>query len=192
MISLIIYQYLINVKYYTGCLIDIRIQKLYDLMEGSGKHTWEEGFIVKIQGSNSENMPFLAALPLIHRLVLSGGERGRAIHTKTQLIIFIILSVRESLTMTEIAGYISSSREQATRAVAPLVDAGYVERYVDPQNRTRIHIRLTTAGRAYWEESREKMCVMIDRRLKESLSPEECGELEQATATMIRLLKKIK
>lgn len=147
---------------------------------------------MKSQDSYTEDLPLLATLPLIHRLVLSGGERSKAIHTKTQLIIFIVLSLRESLTMTEIAGYISSSREQATRAVAPLVDAGYVERYVDPRNRTRIHIRLTEQGKSFWEECREKMCAMIDQRLKESLTPEECRELEQASATMIRLLKKIK
>lgn len=139
-----------------------------------------------------EDLPLLAALPMIHRLVMSSGERSKAIHTKTQLIIFIILSLRESLTMTEIAGYISSSREQATRAVAPLADAGYVERYVDPKNRTRIHIRLTEVGRSYWAECREKMRAMIDQRLKDSLSAEECRELEQAASTMIRLLRKLK
>lgn len=138
------------------------------------------------------DLPLLAVLPLIHRLVLSSGERTKAIHTKTQLIIFIILSVRESLTMTEIAGYISSSREQATRAVAPLVDAGYVERYTDLRNRTRIHIRFTEAGKAYWEEHREGIRTVIEQRLKESLSEEECLELEQAASTMIRLLRKIK
>lgn len=141
---------------------------------------------------DAQDLPLLAALPMIHRLVMSGGERTKAIHTKTQLLIFIILSVRESLTMTEIAGYISSSREQATRAVAPLADAGYVERYTDLSNRTRIHIRLTEAGRSYWGESREKMRAMIDARLKASLTDEECSELEQAAATMIRLLRKLK
>lgn len=144
------------------------------------------------QDSSAGELPLLATLPLIHRLVLSGGERNQVIHTKTQLFIFIILSLRGSLTMTEVAGYISSSREQATRAVAPLVDAGYVERYVDPGNRTRIHVRLTPAGRACWEERRENMYALIDQRLKASLSEEECRELEQAAATMIRLLKKIK
>lgn len=139
-----------------------------------------------------EALPLLAALPMIHRLVMSSGERSKAIHTKSQLIIFIILSLWESLTMTEIAGYISSSREQATRAVAPLADAGYVERYTDPRNRTRIHIRLTAVGRSYWAECREKMRDMIDQRLKASLSAAECQELEQAAATMIRLLRKLK
>lgn len=145
-----------------------------------------------MQDSYTQELSLLATLPLIHRLVLSTGERSEVIHTKTQLIIFIILSLRGSLTMTEIAGYISSSREQATRAVAPLADAGYVERYTDPKNRTRIHIRLTDMGKAYWEERREGMRAVMERRLKDSLSEEECTELEQAAATMIRLLRKIK
>lgn len=152
----------------------------------------EGRIVMKSQDSHVEDLPLLAVLPMIHRLVLSSGERSKAIHTKTQLIIFIILSVRKSLTMTEIASYISSSREQATRAVAPLVDSGYMERYVDPQNRTHIHIRLTDAGRTYWEERRERMRGIIDQRLKDSLSPEECTELERAATTMIGLLRKIK
>ena len=93
-----------------------------------------------------EESSLLTVLPLIQRLILSSINREKFPFTKTQLSIFALLSSRDSLTMKEVAGYISSSKEQATRAVAPLVDAGYVERFVDPSNRTWIHIRLTPDG----------------------------------------------
>ena len=49
--------------------------------------------------------------------------------------------------MKEAASYISSSKEQATRAVAPLVDKGLMERYTDSANRNYVHIQLTETGR---------------------------------------------
>lgn len=72
--------------------------------------------------------------------------------TKSQLLVFLALRSCESLTMTQTAEHLSSSKEQATRVVSPLVDGGYVERHVDTDNRTKIHIRLTDKGSTYIEE----------------------------------------
>ena len=93
-------------------------------------------------------------MTLLQSVVLSCVDRKRFQFTRTQQSILTVLSMEGETTMKQIAKYIVSSQEQATRAVAPLVDAGYVERRTDPTNRTRVYIRLTDEGRdlltMYW------------------------------------------
>lgn len=75
----------------------------------------------------------LRTLPLMHRLLrlIFTGEREHM--TKTQFYILITLFLRPSLTMTQIAERIGASKEQATRAVAPLADEGLIVREVSAE-----------------------------------------------------------
>ncbi len=133
---------------------------------------------------------FFTALPLMHKLILTGVDRERFPFTKTQLFIFAALDLRQTLTMKEIAGYIASSKEQATRAVAPLVEAGYLRRYEDPANHTRKYVCLTPAGRDLLQRMMEELFSHSDGTLRSSLSPEELGELHASLDAVVRLLSK--
>ena len=138
-----------------------------------------------------DNTQLLALLPLISKTVLSVSNLRQAGYTKSQLLILSVLSRRDDLTMGQIAGVLSSSKEQATRAVAPLVDSGLAERYVNPENRTKIHVRLTETGKASMARNNESFVHNLYLLLKEHISDEEMTELKAAVETMIRILSKI-
>lgn len=143
------------------------------------------------QESSGDNTQLLALLPLISRTVVSAsGLRGFG-YTKTQFLIIAALSSRGDLTMKQVAGYISSSKEQATRAVAPLVDDGLVERYVDPVNRTRIHICLTQKGCDLMNAYKAHFFQNLQTMMADKVTKEEKLELKQAVETIIRVLSKI-
>jgi DNA-binding MarR family transcriptional regulator len=45
-----------------------------------------------------------------------------------------------------LADYLSSSREQTTRAVSPLADKGYIQRMPNEENRRIMNVSLTLEG----------------------------------------------
>jgi len=141
--------------------------------------------------SSCDNTQFWALLPLINKIALSTSDLRKAGYTKTQMLILTTLFRRDSLTMGGAAGFICSSKEQATRAVAPLVDSGLVERYVDPKNRTKIHIRLTETGRAAMEQNNKNFVHNLYQLFRERISDEEIMELKNAVETIIRILSKV-
>jgi len=112
-------------------------------------------------------------------------------YTKSQLHIFSALLLRGELTMSQVAGFIGSSKEQATRAVAPLVEDGMLERYIAPENRTRIHIRLTEQGKQFITQCRNSFADNLDAALNQAVSAEEKTELFRAVESMIRILSKL-
>ena len=138
-----------------------------------------------------DDIRLLALLPLINRTILSASRIREFGYTKTQLTIFAALTLRESLTMSQVSGYISSSKEQATRAVAPLVDEGLVERFVDPENRTHIHIRLTAKGNEFMEVCRARFKKNLHAQLDDTVTPDEKAELFSAIDSLLRILGKL-
>ena len=139
-----------------------------------------------------EESPLLTILPLIQRLVFSSIDRKEFPYSKSQMTIFTVLSIRKELTMKEVAGYLSSSREQATRAIAPLVDAGLIDRFTDPANRVHVYVRLTEAGQNYLTHLRDLVHQAVGARLEESVTPEESQELSSMLIRSIEILKKVK
>ena len=67
--------------------------------------------------------------------------------TRTQQIILLALAVKDNLSMSQLAGKICTSNEQATRAVTQLVDKGLVNRMQNKTNRRVVNISLTQNGR---------------------------------------------
>jgi len=134
----------------------------------------------------------MQATTLMNGIVLSCVDRKRFPFTKTQLSIFTVLDLEGELTMKQIARYLSTSQEQATRAVAPLADAGYVERHTDPANRTHVKINLTETGRKLFEDNRISLRENLSAKLDNSLSGEEKDCLYRAVSDVVQLLEKIK
>jgi len=93
--------------------------------------------------------------------------------------------------MKRIAQFLATSQEQATRTVAPLADAGYVERRTDPSNRTKVYIHLTESGRKIMEDSRKVLLENMSEKFSTSLNTEDREELCKAAATMVDLLNRI-
>ena len=132
----------------------------------------------------------LLLLPLLSRFLAP--EYARQLHlTKTQLLIVTALSYRGSLNMSQIASYLAFSKEQATRAVAPLAEAGLVERFEQPENRTKVFLRLTPEGASLAAELREQFSEQLRARTEQSLTAHEQQELCQAASTLVRLLSKL-
>ena len=132
----------------------------------------------------------LRALPLMHRLLrlVFVGERER--FTKTQFYILITLFHQSPLTMTQIGEHIGASKEQATRAVAPLANEGLVRREVSPQNRTRIYVSLTEKGRALVQDLIARCSEKLEERMDERLTAEEREALRHHFEEIALLLEK--
>ena len=139
-----------------------------------------------------EEVPLLHLLPIMQRLIRLTDAHKEYGLTKSQAVLMIALRYRGSVNMSEIAQYISSSKEQATRAVSALHDRGLVERFEQPENRTHVYIRLSEDGRSFIETFELQLRTGIVEKLKSSLSPEEIETLRDAVQTAIDILSKVK
>ena len=142
--------------------------------------------------NSGEEIPLLHLLPLLQRIISLTDSHKKFGITKSQMVIFIILHFKGSTTMSEVAQYLSSSKEQATRAVAVLCDNGLVERYEDPSNRTHVYIRLTEKGREFMQTLREKLHEDIKVKLNKSLTEEDRKELQESVQKTVEILNKVK
>lgn len=141
---------------------------------------------------SGEEVPLLHLLPVIHRVIKLTDAHKQYGLTKTQTVMLIALYYRESVTMGELAQYISSSKEQATRAVAALCDNGLVERFENPENRTHVYIRFTDKGREFMRQLSKMLRAQIDERLALSLTEDELAALRQSVRTSIEILSRVK
>lgn len=94
--------------------------------------------------------------------------------------------------MSEIAQYLSSSKEQATRTVAVLCDRNLVERYEDPGNRTHVYIRFTDEGMKFMRNLVEQLNDAISEKLSASLTDEDIQALNKSLKSVIDILNKVK
>lgn len=117
------------------------------------------------------------------------GEKEKSL-TKTQVHILLAVRSRDNMSMSQVAYAISASKEQATRAVAPLVDRGYLRRHQDEHNRRIVHVELTKEGAALLRELRRNLSSNLMRRL-ELLDEEESVRFWKAAEEMLELLLKV-
>ncbi len=110
--------------------------------------------------------------------------------TGTQRLVLLASAVQGRLTMTHLAETIACSKEQATRAVAPLVEAGYLQRIYDPENRTRVLIEITEQGRTLLRDQYAASSQFL-RQQCSMLTQEEQDQLRSALGTVYRLLGRI-
>ena len=149
-------------------------------------------FMEMVADCSGEEVPLLRLLPMMYRLVQLTDAHKKYGLTKSQAVVLIALHYRESVTMSEIAQYLSSSKEQATRAVAALYDAGLVDRFELPANRTHVYIRFTDSGKEFMQTFSRQLREEISKRLENSLSPEELQTLRSSVQTTIEILGKVK
>ncbi len=142
------------------------------------------------QNSDPSISALLEMMPMYHKIVLNEIEM-KSIHlTKSPFFILLALMSNESLNMTQVATYIASSKEQATRAVAPLVEAGYVDRFHDESNRKLVLIRLTPSGKTFLHETKEHLHQSLEKKF-ERLPIQDRQDLGSSPQTILRILKKM-
>lgn len=137
---------------------------------------------------SEESQPLLMLFPLLHRLMNGIMPHGCTPLTRTQAYIVCVMSSCSELTMSELANYVGISKEQATRAIDPMVNTGLAERFADARNRKLVYIRLTESGREKVREFRQAFTA----RLTEYLNEDELESLREAMFKSVVLLKKCK
>ena len=138
-----------------------------------------------------DELPLLRLLPLTHRLFSLADTKKQYGLTKSQMLILLALFYRGTVCMSQIAAYLSSSKEQATRAVAGMVELGLMERFERPDNRTHVYVRLTETGRDYVTKCCKELGGQVRERMNEALNEEEQRQLRTSLETVITLLDKI-
>lgn len=133
--------------------------------------------------------PILSGLvriyPICKRLLLQSPWDGEL--TGTQRLVLLTSAVSGAMTMTQLSEAIVCSKEQATRAVAPLVQQGYLQRHYDPKNRTRVFIQLTDQGAVRLQKQLES-CAMPLRERFAALDHESRQQLLSAFAAVYDFL----
>lgn len=120
------------------------------------------------------------------RIVMS--NRGSL--TKSQADVVMGLALFGKMSMTQVSEHLAASKEQATRAVAPLVERGFVKRTRNEQNYRIIEVSLTKEGMRQFEASRALLIEGIRNRLSR-LSEEDRIELMKASRAAESILRKL-
>jgi DNA-binding MarR family transcriptional regulator len=78
-----------------------------------------------------------------------GGDTAAAKATGQQRDLLSAVATAEPATLNEVAAKVHRGAPAISRAVDALVRSGLVDRQADPDNRRRLALRLTEAGREY-------------------------------------------
>lgn len=128
--------------------------------------------------------------PMCRKLVFDTFDKKKSNITRTQQIILLALNAEEKLTMSQLAAKINTSNEQATRAVAQLVDKDFVERLQDSGNRRVINIRLTEKAREFIKKTKDEILGELLDQFND-VSDEDMESFHTAIEQIIRVLKKV-
>lgn len=128
--------------------------------------------------------------PICQKLLLNSFDLHNIHFTKTQMYILLALSVKGSLNMSQVATYIASSKEQTTRAVAPLVKQGYVRRYHNETNRKKVFICLTDLGTDFIQQEKLQVKTRLSSQFN-SLSSEDRELFLQSIENTLKILRKL-
>ena len=122
--------------------------------------------------------------PLSRKLVFDTFDK------KKYDIIMLSLCIEGTLTMSQLASKINTSNEQATRAVAQLVDKGFVIRMQNPDNRRVINIRLTDEAMRFMEKMKNEILDDILGKFS-SVSDSDMKKMKDALVFINSILKKV-
>ncbi len=128
--------------------------------------------------------------PLSRKLVFDTFDKKKYDITRTQQIIMLSLSVSGTLNMSQLAAKINTSNEQATRAVAQLVDRGFIVRIQNPGNRRVINIRLTEEAQIFLNKMKYEIMDDLINKFSE-IPDEEMERLYESLRQVSGVLKKV-
>lgn len=128
--------------------------------------------------------------PLSRKLVFDAFDNQRNNLTRTQQIIILALTVKNTMSMSQLAKKINTSNEQATRAVAQLVDKGFIRRSHDKNNRRIINICLTENAMEFFMQIKANIQDELLKRF-DSISDLDMHNFHNALLEITRILKSI-
>ena len=135
-------------------------------------------------------LEFYRIFPVSRKIVLDTFDKSNYDLTRTQQHILLALEVAKTLSMSHLASMISTSNEQATRAVAQLVDKGYIRRKHSVSNRRIINIQLTDEAQGLLKVMKNDMHQdMINKFAR--ISDEEMEKMYQALIDIDDVLRKV-
>jgi DNA-binding MarR family transcriptional regulator len=115
----------------------------------------------------------------------------KAFHvTKTQLRILFVINMTPDITMSELADRIATSREQATRAVNPLVKRKLLIRKTDAKNRRQLKITMSDEGLEFLYNIVSEFIDCAGSPFQ-ALSEEELDAFHDAIGVITRTMNKI-
>lgn len=128
--------------------------------------------------------------PICQKFLLNTIDIPSTDLTKTQILILFALSGGRSLNMSQLSSYLASSKEQATRAVSPLVKNEYVIRFRSEENRKMVYVKLTDKGNDLILKEKTMVKEYLSKRF-DSLSEEDRESFHQSLFNILRILKKM-
>ena len=133
---------------------------------------------------------FYEIYPLSRKLVFDTFDQKKYHVTRTQQIVLLALSTCGQMNMTQLATKINTSNEQATRAVAQLVDMGFVERMHQPNNRRVVNIMLTPDAEVFLKKLKADIHDDLLKRFS-NVSDEDMSKLYAALVQVSAVLKQV-
>lgn len=126
--------------------------------------------------------------PISRKIVFDTFDFGENILTRTQQIIIMALSVHQTLSMSALAKKINTSNEQATRAVAQLVEKGFINRCKNQLNKRIINISLTEKAHDFLEETKANIHDELVRKF-DNISDEEITKFHESLLQIKKILQ---
>lgn len=111
--------------------------------------------------------------------------------TKTQMDAVIGLDLYGSMSMTQMSEHLAVSKEQTSRAIAPLVERGVIKRERSPREHRVVEISLTERGKAFSDAHKREAAEDVRERLA-LLSEEDRSQLIEVSRIAERLLSKLR
>lgn len=111
--------------------------------------------------------------------------------TKSQVDVLIGLKFAGKMSMTQVSEHLAVSKEQATRATAPLVQRGFVKRERHKDNYRVVEVSLTDEGEQRLADGLAIVLREINGNLR-SISDEDRAQLVEASRTAVEILRKTK
>lgn len=111
--------------------------------------------------------------------------------TKSQMDALVGLRFADKMSMTQLAEHLAVSKEQATRATAPLVDRGLVKRERSADNYRIVEVSLTGEGWRVLEEDLAAILSEMEEHI-EPLSLHDRERLIEASRVVVEVLAKLR
>ena len=117
----------------------------------------------------------------VSQMFLADGPAERA--DRARRILLSAVASNEPATLNQVAKSVGRGAPAVSRSVDALVRVGLVERAADPDNRRRLAMRLTQAGRDVLQQPSESGALASKL---ERLAPSEVGAIERAVEILER------
>ena len=127
--------------------------------------------------------------PVYRRVICKLFDAKEFKFTKTQQMIVMTLWLYKKTSLSQLATLISTSNEQATRAVGQLVKKGFVTRERNEENRRLAEIQLTPKAEEAIMESQSRVRERFPKSLK-CFSDEDAAELYENLSKVGEILMK--